>query len=149
MAVPLAIGHRVPNITLPSSDGKQICLTDYAGTKNIVLFFYPEDETPGCTKEACAFRDSLTSFEKKDTVILGVSTDSLEKHTKFIANNNLPFPLLSDSEAVLSRWFGVYDEDEGEARRVTFLIGKDGRVKEVWDPVKVDGHADDVLHSIS
>ncbi len=149
MVISLAIGHRIPDISLPSSEGKDICLTEFTGMKNIVLYFYPEDETSGCTKEACAFRDSIRAFEEKDTVVLGVSTDSLAKHKDFINNHKLPFPLLSDNDAVLSRWFGVYDESEGEARRVTFLIGKDGRVRKVWDPVKVDGHAEDVLHSIS
>ena len=148
MALPLGPGHRAPKIALPSSEGKHISLDDYKGKKNVVLYFYPEDDTPGCTKEACSFRDSLQMYETKNTVVIGVSTDNLEKHRAFIEKYGLPFPLLSDEDAVMSRWFGVYNEDAKEARRVTFLIGKDGLIKRVWDNVHADHHGEEVLQAL-
>ncbi len=148
MALPLGVGHRAPKIALPSTEGKHISLEDYKGKKNVVLYFYPEDDTPGCTKEACAFRDSLTMYERSDTVVLGVSTDGLEKHKAFHEKYKLPFPLLSDEDTVMTRWFGVYDEDANEAKRVTFLIGKDGLIKKVWENVHVDHHAEEVLSRV-
>jgi peroxiredoxin Q/BCP len=149
MALPLGIGHRAPKIALPSTEGRHISLEDYKGKKNVVLYFYPEDDTPGCTKEACAFRDSLQLYERADTVVLGVSTDGLERHKAFLAKYKLPFPLLSDEDAVMTRWFGVYDEDAKEAKRVTFLIGKDGLIKRVWENVRVERHAEEVLREIT
>ena len=148
MALPLGPGHRVPKISLPSTEGKNISLENYAGKKNIVLYFYPEDYSPGCTKEACAFRDSLQMYETADTVVLGVSTDSLEKHKAFSKRHALPFPLLSDTDGVMTRWFGVYDDQNHEAKRVTFLIGKDGLIKKVWENVHVDNHSSEVLNEI-
>ena len=148
MALPLGAGHRAPKISLPSTEGKKISLEDYKDKKNIVLYFYPEDDAPGCTKEACAFRDSLQMYETADTVVLGVSTDSLEKHNAFRRKHGLPFPLLSDQDAVLTRWFGVYDDDANEAKRVTFLIGKDGLIKKVWENVHVNHHVEEVLKEI-
>jgi peroxiredoxin Q/BCP len=149
MALPLGPGHRVPSIALPSSEGRPISLDEYTGKKNIVLYFYPEDDTPKCTKEACSFRDSLTMYENAETVVLGVSTDGLNKHKAFIEKYGLPFPLLSDEDAVMSRWFGVFDEERKKAKRVTFLIGKDGLIKRVWDSVLVDRHAEEILHYIT
>jgi peroxiredoxin Q/BCP len=148
MALPLGVGHRAPTIALPSTEGRHISLEDYKGKKNVVLYFYPEDDTPGCTKEACAFRDSLKMYENADTVVLGVSTDGLEKHKAFLAKYKLPFALLSDEDTVMTRWFGVYDDNANEAKRVTFLIGKDGLIKRVWENVHVDHHAEEVLEAI-
>ncbi len=148
MALPLGIGHRAPKIALPSTEGKHISLEDYKGKKNVVLYFYPEDDTPGCTKEACSFRDSLSMYESADTVVLGISTDNLDKHGAFLEKLHLPFPLLSDEDAVMTRWFGVYDDNANEAKRVTFLFGKDGLIKKVWENVHVDHHAEEVLAAI-
>ncbi len=148
MALPLGLGHRAPKISLPSTEGREISLQDYIGKKNVVLYFYPEDDTPGCTKEACAFRDSLQMYETANTVVLGVSTDSLDKHKAFREKHSLPFPLLSDEDAVLSRWFGVFDDEANEAKRVTFLIGKDGLIKKVWENVHANHHAEEVLDEI-
>lgn len=148
MAIPLGAGHRAPKIALPSTEGRHVSLEDYKGRKNVVLYFYPEDDTPSCTTEACSFRDSLKMYETADTVVLGVSTDSLDKHRAFLEKYHLPFPLLSDEDAVMTRWFGVYDEDAKEAKRVTFLIGKDGLIKRVWDNVHVDHHAEEVLQAL-
>src|SRR5690242_14107000 len=96
------IGKPAPDFTLPSSTGEPISLKQFKGKKTVVLYFYPKDETPGCTKEACSFRDLSAEFEKHNAVILGVSTDGLESHQAFVAKHKLPFPLLSDEDAAVS-----------------------------------------------
>jgi peroxiredoxin Q/BCP len=103
----VAIGQAAPDFTLPASNGKNVSLHDFRG-KNVVLYFYPKDNTPGCTRESCDFRDKADEFTAKDTVILGVSTDDLTSHEKFIKKYNLPFLLLSDTEAEVSKLYGVY-----------------------------------------
>jgi len=145
MSILLQPGDAMPDISLPSSEGRYIPLEEFRGKKNVVLYFYPEDDTPGCTKEACAFRDDIQLYRMKDSVILGISTDSIESHMKFKDKYDLPFTLLSDVDAVVSRQFGVYDEVAKEARRVTFIIGKDGIIKRVFDKVQAAQHSSEVV----
>ena len=120
----------------------------------MVLYFYPKDDTPGCTKEACGFRDVWSEFQRKGAAILGVSTDSLKSHEKFKNKHALPFPLLSDEGAEVARRYGVWKEKSLYGRkfmgieRSTVVIGKDGRVRKLFPKVKVEGHIDEVLAAI-
>lgn len=151
----LKVGDPAPDFSLPSTEGGNISLKEYQGKKTVVLYFYPKDDTPGCTKEACSFRDELPKFEKKDTVILGVSLDGLDSHQKFIKKYDLPFTLLSDEAGKVSAAFGVYKEKNMYGRkfwgieRSTFIIGKDGKIKQIFRKVQVDGHAHAILTLLS
>ncbi|WCK55355.1 thioredoxin-dependent thiol peroxidase [Aneurinibacillus sp. Ricciae_BoGa-3] len=146
----LKVGELAPDFTLPASNGKDVSLSDYRG-KNVVLYFYPKDNTPGCTTESCSFRDNVANFEKKDTVILGVSLDDLKSHDKFIQKYNLPFLLLSDTEAKVSELYGVYKLKKNFGKeymgieRSTFIIDKEGRLAKEYRKVKVDGHVEEAL----
>lgn len=133
----LNIGDKVPELSLPASSSKEVSLTDYKG-KNIVLYFYPKDQTPGCTQEACDFRDNIQKFQDKDTVIIGVSKDSLKSHEAFVSKYMLPFELVSDSEHKLMKLFGV-------TGRTTFLIDKTGKIVKEWRGVKVPKHVEAVF----
>ena len=150
----LAAGDKAPDFTLPSSNGKSIKLSDLKG-KNVVLYFYPKDDTPGCTKEACAFRDNLPRFGEMDAVILGVSKDSLDSHSGFIKKYGLNFTLLSDEHLKVNNLYGTWVEKENYGRkywgteRSTFVIGKDGKIKKIFRKVKVDGHENEVLEALS
>ncbi len=150
----LAAGDRAPDFTLPSSTGKSVKLSDLKG-KNVVLYFYPKDDTTGCTKEACAFRDNLPRFGAMDAVILGVSKDSLDSHAGFIKKYDLNFTLLSDEDLKVNNLYGTWVEKENYGRkywgteRSTFVIGKDGNIKKVFRKVKVDGHEKEVLEALS
>ncbi|MFQ5837716.1 MAG: thioredoxin-dependent thiol peroxidase [Thermoplasmata archaeon] len=143
-------GQPAPEFRLPSTEGKEISLKDLQG-RNVVLYFYPRDDTPGCTKEACSFRDTLSAFEETDSVILGVSLDDLKSHEKFRSKHGLPFPLLSDTNGEVSKAYGVYKKKKLYGRefwgieRTTFIIGKDGVIRRVFPRVKVDGHTEEVL----
>jgi peroxiredoxin Q/BCP len=145
------IGKPAPDFALPASTGETISLRQYKGKKTVVLYFYPKDETPGCTREACAFRDLGAEFEKHGTVILGVSTDGIESHQAFAAKHKLPFPLLADEDAAVSKKFGVYKQRNLYGKkymgieRTTFVIDKTGRVAQIYPKVKVEGHADALL----
>jgi peroxiredoxin Q/BCP len=149
-----AVGQEAPDFTLPASNGENVSLHDFRG-KNVVLYFYPKDNTPGCTKESCDFRDKVEDFSAKDTVILGVSTDDLISHDKFIKKYNLPFLLLSDTEAEVSKLYGVYKLKKNFGKeymgieRSTFIIDKEGRLAKEYRKVKVDGHVDEALQYIS
>ncbi|MCX8052381.1 MAG: thioredoxin-dependent thiol peroxidase [Armatimonadetes bacterium] len=144
-------GQKAPEFTLPATGGRTVSLADFRGKKNVVLYFYPKDDTPGCTKEACSFRDVMSEFEAVGAVILGVSTDSIESHEKFAAKHNLLFPLLSDEQKTVSTAYGVLKEKSMYGKtflgveRTTFAIDKDGIVRKVWPNVKVEGHIDEVL----
>ena len=151
----LKAGNRAPAFSLPSTEGRKISLKDFSGKKDVVLFFYPKDDTPGCTKEACSFRDEASRFSARGAVVLGVSLDGLESHEKFSKKYGLPFPLLSDEDAAVSKAYGTYKEKNMYGRkfwgieRTTFLIGTDGKIKDIFHKVKVDGHSDDVLEALS
>ncbi|WP_027415589.1 thioredoxin-dependent thiol peroxidase [Aneurinibacillus terranovensis] len=150
----VTVGQAAPDFTLPASNGDEVSLSDFRG-KNVVLYFYPKDNTPGCTKESCDFRDKVNDFEAKDTVILGVSTDDLTSHDKFIKKFNLPFILLSDTEAKVCELYGVYKLKKNFGKeymgieRSTFIIDKEGRLVKEYRKVKVDGHVDEALAFIS
>ena len=150
----LAEGDAAPDFDLPSTSGKDIRLSSLKG-KDVVLYFYPEDDTPGCTREACAFRDNLPKFENVDAVILGVSTDSLESHRKFIDKYSLNFTLLSDEGKKAHELYGTwklknnYGKTYWGTERSTFVIDKKGRIKKIFRKVHVDGHDKEVLDALS
>ncbi|WP_246258582.1 thioredoxin-dependent thiol peroxidase [Kroppenstedtia pulmonis] len=143
-------GDLAPDFTLPASSGKSVSLSDYRG-KNVILYFYPKDLTPGCTTQSCDFRDHQGTFSDLDTVILGVSLDDLKSHAKFIEKHGLPFLLLSDTEAEVSRMYDVYKEKNmfGKKKwgieRSTFIIDREGKLAKIYRKVKVQGHVEDTL----
>ena len=146
-------GAKVPELTLIDHAGKSAQLSTFKG-KKVVLYFYPEDDTPGCTKEACAFRDNYTIIQKTGAEILGVSMDDQNAHQKFRQKYNLPFPLLVDDKADLAKAFGVYVQKNLFGRkywgieRSTFIIDAEGFVKKIFRKVKVDGHEQEVLAAL-
>lgn len=153
MAKELAVGDRAPDFSLPDQDGNKVTLKSLKG-QQVVLYFYPKDDTPGCTKEACGFRDSLGAITKADAIVLGVSLDDGASHQKFIAKYGLPFSLLSDEEAGVSKAYGVYKQKNMYGKkywgieRTTFVIDPAGKLKAVFRKVKVDGHLDEVLAAL-
>ena len=145
-------GDLAPDFVSRDSEGNEVRLSDFRGQK-VVLYFYPKDDTPGCTKEACSFRDAFGEFEEKEIKVLGVSLDSTDSHQKFAGKYNLPFTLLSDPAHEVSDAYGVYGERQfmgkkymGLARK-TFLIDESGKIKKVFDKVNVEEHADEVLEA--
>jgi len=148
------VGKKAPAFTLPASTGTKIKLSDYAGKQNVILYFYPRDNTPGCTQEACDFRDNLAQLQTAETAVLGISTDSIASHQKFAEKFTLPFPLLADEDHAVSEKYGVWGEKKNYGKsyqglhRTTFLIGRDGKIKNVWTNVKVKGHVMKVLERI-
>ena len=143
-------GDAAPDFEARDAEGNTVRLSDLRGRK-VVLYFYPKDDTPGCTKEACSFRDSFAEFGRRGIKVLGVSTDDEKSHRKFAEKYSLPFTLLADTDHAVADGYGVYGEKQFMGRkymgvsRKTFLIGEDGRVVKVFDKVKVDEHADEVL----
>ncbi len=135
-------GKKAPDFVLTNQNGDEVKLSNFA-KKNIVLYFYPKDDTPGCTKEACGFRSELSSFTKRDTIVLGVSPDSGESHQAFIMKYGLPFQLLSDPEKTVAKEYGAL-KGNGGISRSTFLIAKEGKLVKAWYDVKVPGHVDEV-----
>lgn len=148
------ISSQAPEFNAPASNGQKISLEDFRGKKNIVLYFYPKDDTPGCTVEACGFRDAIKSIEREETVVLGVSPDSVQSHEKFIQKFQLPFPLLSDEQKKVSSAYGVWVKKNMYGRtymgvaRTTFVIDKSGRIAKVFEKVKPLGHERDVLEAV-
>jgi peroxiredoxin Q/BCP len=142
----LAVGSQAPAFTVNDTNGNPISLADFAG-KTIVLYFYPKDDTPGCTKEACSFRDNYTDYQGKDIVVLGVSIDDEASHHKFTEKFNLPFPLLADVEAAITKAYDVenYRNDVLYAKRVTYVINGTGTISHVYDSVNTETHAKDIL----
>ena len=149
----LKAGDAAPAFTAATSGGGKVSLADYRG-RNVILYFYPKDDTPGCTKEACAFRDHFAEFEQAGAVVLGVSTDPVKAHDKFVLKYRLPFLLLADEDRQIVQAYGVWGEKRFMGRkyqgthRVTFLIGPDGRIKRIWPAVKPAEHADEVLAAL-
>lgn len=145
------IGKPAPDFSLPSTTGETVSLRQFKGRKTVVLYFYPKDETPGCTKEACGFRDLAAEFEKAGAVILGVSPDPLDSHLKFRDKHQLPFPLLADEDATVARAYGVWKQKNLYGKkymgieRTTFVIDRTGRIAQIYPKVKVDGHVADVI----
>lgn len=147
-------GQPAPGFALPASTGATVSLDDFKGNKTVVLYFYPKDDTPGCTKEACSFRDESAEFEKVGAVVLGVSRDSLASHQKFRDKYSLSFPLLSDVDGTVTEAYGVWQEKNMYGKksmgivRSTFVIDRDGIVRKVFPKVSVDGHSNEVLSFI-
>ncbi len=152
MPMPQA-GDQAPAFQLADQDGNPVSLAQFAG-RSVVLYFYPKDDTPGCTVEACGFRDEHSALEAAGAVVLGVSADSTASHRKFATKYNLPFPLLADVDHTVSEAYGVWGEKSLYGRkflgitRATFLIGPDGVLKQVWPKVKVNGHVAEVLAAL-
>ena len=153
MAKTVDAGDRAPDFSLTDQAGLTVRLKDFKGTP-IVLYFYPKDDTPGCTKEACNFRDAETAIKRTRAVVLGVSMDAAASHQKFIAKYKLPFSLLCDEEAKVSKAFGVYKLKNMYGRtywgieRSTFVIDGSGVIKAAFRKVKVDSHAEEVLAAL-
>jgi peroxiredoxin Q/BCP len=156
MAAP-GVGKKAPDFKLPASTGETICLKDFSGSnpKNVVLYFYPRDDTPGCTTEACGFRDEIGPIQVLDSVVLGISADSVESHQKFAAKFSLPFPLLADVSHEVAEKYGVwveknmYGKKSMGIQRATFLIDKTGKIAAVWPKVKVEGHVAEVAAKLA
>lgn len=149
----LEAGKKAPAFTLPSDKGEMISLKDFAG-KKVILYFYPKDLTPGCTIEACDFRDASPKVKRKKAVVLGISRDPVKLHAKFRDKHNLNFPLLSDEDGKICEAYGVWQKKKFMGRsfmgivRTTFLIDEQGKIEKVFPSVKVAGHIDEVLESI-
>lgn len=147
-------GQKAPNFALPSSEGKTVSLRDLRG-KTVVLYFYPKDDAPGCTREACAFRDTQAKIRKTGAVVLGVSPDSVESHERFREKYKLNFPLLADADKVVAKKFGAFGEKVMYGKKVTgmirstFVIDPEGVVRKVFPKVRVDGHAEKVLEALT
>lgn len=146
-------GDPAPDFSLPDGKGNLVSLSDLRG-KRVVLYFYPRDNTPGCTKEACAFRDAYSEFQGKDVVVLGVSTDDAKSHEKFTAKYNLPFPLLTDQDGQMATAYESYGLKKFMGKeylgisRNTFIIGPDGTIEKIYWKVKPETHAAEVLTAI-
>ena len=150
----LQAGDPAPDFTMEADKGGSVSLKDLRG-KTVVLYFYPKDDTPGCTRESCAFRDHYPTFQNREVQIFGVSCDDIPSHQKFTAKYDLPFPLLSDPDTSVSTAYGVYKEKTNYGRkymgieRSTFVIDGDGRIARIFRNVKVDGHVEKVLDEVS
>ena len=147
------VGQTAPDFTLKANNGEEVSLSDFRG-KNVVLYFYPKDMTPGCTTEACDFRDHHEAFEGLDTVILGVSPDPVDRHTKFIEKYDLPFLLLADEDHEVAETYGVWKEKKNFGKeymgieRSTFVIDKEGKLIKEWRKVRVKDHVEEALQYI-
>ena len=149
----LDIGDKAPTFTLPDQDGRDVSLADFAG-RRVVVYFYPRDDTPGCTKEACQFNDNLAAFTKAKVPVLGISADTAAKHQKFREKYGLTFPLLTDADHAVGEAYGAWGEKTMYGKktigviRSTFLIAEDGTIARAWYHVKADGHAAKVLEEV-
>jgi peroxiredoxin Q/BCP len=149
----LKVGDVAPGFTVATSGGGRVSLADYLG-QNVVLYFYPRDDTPGCTKEACSFRDQFSEFKNRGVVVLGVSTDPVKAHDKFVAKFELPFLLLADEDKQIVTAYGVWGQKSFMGRkymgtqRATFLIGPAGKIRSLWPEVKPAEHVAEVLAAL-
>jgi len=147
-------GDKAPDFAVPDTEGKTVRLKDLRG-KKVVLYFYPKDDTPGCTKEACSFRDSFATFKRRGIEVLGVSLDNERSHQKFTQKYSLPFRLLADTDRAVSEAYGTYGEKKFMGRtymgnnRMTFLIDKKGKIKKIFSKVKPEDHAEEVLQAFN
>jgi peroxiredoxin Q/BCP len=148
------VGQPAPDFTLPSTDDRDVSLSDFRGKQAVVLYFYPRDDTPGCTAEACSFRDLRSVFNQAGAEILGVSADTVKSHKKFREKFHLTFPLLADVDHAVAERYGVWQARKFMGRqfmgiaRTTFVVDKNGTIKAVFPNVKVEGHADKVLDAL-
>jgi thioredoxin-dependent peroxiredoxin len=153
MEMKLKEGDKAPEFTVATNGGGKVSLSDYKG-KNVILYFYPKDNTPGCNTEACSFRDHWDDFKKKGAVVLGVSTDPVKSHDKFVEKFKLPFTLLADDDKSIVQAYGVWGPKTfmgvkyTGTSRVTFLIGPDGKIKKIWPKVKPAEHVAEVLAAL-
>jgi peroxiredoxin Q/BCP len=149
----LQVGDPAPDFSLSDAAGNPVSLSDFKG-KRVVLYFYPRDNTPGCTKEACAFRDSYEAYQSQNVVVLGISTDDAKSHTKFATKHNLPFPLLVDEDGKVASSYGsyglkkMYGKEYMGISRSTFVIGPDGKLERIYLKVKPETHAGEVLNDL-
>ncbi len=149
----LEVRKKAPQFTLPDSDGNKISLKDFLG-KKVVIYFYPKDNTSGCTQESCDFRDSISSFNKLKAIVLGISKDSQNSHTKFRDKYDIDFPLLSDVETKVIQKYDVWKEKSMYGRkymgveRSTFIIDEKGKIEKIYRKVKVTGHVDQILSDL-
>jgi len=149
------VGAKAPAFDLPAYPEGRFKLSQFKGKQNVVLYFYPRDDTPGCTTEACGFRDNFSQFQSADTVVLGVSTDTVKSHEKFATKFSLPFPLLADESHEVAEKYGVwveknmYGKKSMGIQRATFLIDKSGKIAAAWPKVKVDGHVEEVAAKLA
>jgi len=149
----MKVGQKAPEFSVVDDSGKTVKLSDFKG-KKVVLYFYPKDDTPGCTKEACNFRDGISEIKKKGAVVLGVSADSEASHQKFKKKFELNFPLLADTEKKIIEGYEVWKEKSMYGRkymgieRTTYVIGKDGKISHIFPKVKVAEHYDEVLAAL-
>jgi peroxiredoxin Q/BCP len=146
--MPLQERSPAPDFTLKSTDGSTVQLSRFIGKKNVVVYFYPKDDTPGCTKEACSFRDDLSLLLGKEAVVLGISTDPLDSHLAFSKKFNLNFPLLSDPNGFISKAYDAFNPEKGTSRRVTAVIDKEGKIKKYFSQVNPEGHSREVLQAL-
>ena len=146
-------GNKAPSFALPDQKGKTHTLADYAG-RPLVIYFYPKDDTPGCTRESCAFQDNLPKFSNSKAAVLGISVLDTKSKAKFAEKYGLTFPLLADQDHAIMEKYGVWQQKSMYGKnymgvaRTTYLIGPDGKVAKRWDGVKVDGHAEEVLAAV-
>jgi peroxiredoxin Q/BCP len=147
-------GDKAPDFKLQSDKGEEVSLAQFSGKNEVILYFYPKDNTSGCTKQACSFRDNLPHIEVKDAVVLGVSPDSVKSHQGFIQKQNLNFTLLSDPDHTVAEAYGAWGQKSLYGKkymgilRSTFVIGMDGKIKKVFEKVKPEGHALEVLEAL-
>jgi len=142
-------GDQAPQFTAEATDGSHISLSDYKGKSNVILYFYPEDMTGGCTKEACSFRDDISKYQAANTVVLGVSLDDREKHQQFTEKEKLNFPLLVDKNGDICKAYGVPVDEGRWPKRWTFLIGKDGKVIKRYEKVNPTTHSEELLKDLA
>jgi peroxiredoxin Q/BCP len=148
MEIKVKIGDKAPDFEGPTADGSRLGLKDFVGKKNVVLYFYPKDDTPGCTREACSFRDNIKPIRDMGAEIVGVSLDSIQSHDSFAKKYQLPFPLISDKDKRVSAAYGVLRDIGLSANRVTFIIGKDGKVAKVFPKVDVSKHTAEIVAAL-
>ena len=155
MSDALKVGEPAPDVSLVSDKGETVSLSDFKDKQAVVLYFYPKDDTPGCTKEACQFNDNLKTFAKAGVTVLGISPDKAEKHVKFRTKYKLKFPLLTDADKKVMEKYGacgektMYGKKTVGTIRSTFLVGPNGKVQRAWYHVKADGHAAKVLEEVN
>ena len=148
MEIKARVGDAAPDFEGPTSDGSRLGLKNFIGKKNVVLYFYPKDDTPGCTKEACGFRDNLQSLREMGAEIIGVSLDSVDSHKKFASKYSLPFPLISDKEKRIAGAYGVLKDTGTSVNRATFIIDKAGKIAKVFPKVDVTKHSEEVAEAL-
>ena len=148
METKVKAGDSAPDFEGLTSEGGTLGLKDFIGKKNVVLYFYPKDDTPGCTKEACSFRDNIQSVRKLGAEVIGVSLDSVDSHKKFTSKYKLPFPLISDKEKRIATAYGVLKDTGTSASRVTFIIDKAGKVAKIFPKVDVTQHTEEVVQAL-